>query len=96
MNDHDLSEFVKPVPEAVSPQGEKTNKKRKQTSSDKAGGDAELKEMRSRAKSYCQSFEQYNSIRRYSKKRLADWLEQKEFDIDNSLKNSVCPLDTPK
>ena len=85
----DLSEFVKSVPteevKAVTPDAPPTKKKRKMTSS----SDPELEEMRKRAKSYCTCFEQYNSIRRYSKKRLADWLEQKEFDIDNSLKNSV-------
>jgi hypothetical protein len=85
----DLSEFVKSVPteevKTVTPDAPPTKKKRKPISS----SDPELEEMRKRAKSYCTCFEQYNSIRRYSKKRLADWLEQKEFDIDNSLKNSV-------
>lgn len=80
----DLAEFVRPVPEDkesfVVPAKAKQKKKSK---------DEELEEMRKRAKSYCNSFEQWNSIRKYKKPRLVEWLEQKEFDIDNSLKNSV-------
>ena len=83
----DLSDFVKPVPaEAVVVEKPAAKKRKKEGPS---CGDPEMAEMRKRAKSYCQSFEQYNSIRRYSKKRLQDWIEQKEFDIDSSLKNSV-------
>ena len=84
----DLSSFVKPVPEEVNKtvDPEPTSKKKRKKSD---GRDTELEDMRKLAKSYCSCFEQYNSIRRYSKQRLADWLEQKEFEVDHNLKNSV-------
>ena len=68
----------------------KTKKKKKSrgTPYDRKG-DPELQDMRAQAKSLCKSFEQYRSVSRYKKERLRDWLEQKQFDSDAQLHETV-------
>jgi hypothetical protein len=92
MSVSELSEFIMPVPKDVTPAVSavvpdvRPTKKRKKSS---GGADPELAEMRKRAQSYCKCFEQWNSVRRYSKKRLGDWLEEKEYEVHSNMQNSV-------
>jgi len=68
----------------------KANKKKKSRSSPyDRKGDTELQDMRATAKSLCNSYEQYRSVSKYKKERLRDWLEQKQFDNDAVLRESV-------
>ena len=67
----------------------KTQKKRKRDKPYSRSGDKELQDMRAKAKSMCKSFEQYRSVSRYKKDRLRDWLDQKEFDSDAQLLETV-------
>ena len=76
------------TPVVVTGKASKKNKKNRSTPYSK-GGDDELVDMRKRAKSMCNSYEQYRSISKYKTDRLRDWLQQKDFDSDAQLRDSV-------
>ena len=67
----------------------KTKKKKTRAKPYTKAGDEELQDMRKMAKSLCNSFEQYRSVSKYKKERLRDWLEQKQFDSDAALQETV-------
>ena len=56
------------------------------------GKDEELIEMRKKGKALCSCWEQWRSISKYKKERLKDWIEQKEYDSDKTMQNSVFTL----
>ena len=88
----DMSAFladdtIKSDPVVVT--GKTKKKKSRGKPYSKGGGDPELQDMRAQAKSLCNSYEQYRSVSKYKKERLRDWLEQKQFDSDAVLRESV-------
>jgi hypothetical protein len=89
--DVDMTAFLateQKEPVVITGKTKKTKKKR-DTPYSKKGGDTELQDMRAQAKSLCKSFEQYRSVSKYKKERLRDWLEQKQFDSDAALQETV-------
>ena len=90
MADVDMSAFLAPEQkEPVVVTGKASKKKKSRSKPYEKGGDTELRDMRAQAKSLCNSYEQYRSVSRYKKERLRDWLEQKQFDSDAVLRESV-------
>jgi hypothetical protein len=87
----DMTAFLAEPPpqEPVVVTGKAPKKKKSRAKPYAKGGDQELRDMRAKAKAMCNSYEQYRSISRYKKDRLSDWLEQKQFDSDAQLRESV-------
>ena len=50
---------------------------------------SDIEDLRKKAKSMCKTFEQYKIVKRYKRERLADWIQQKEFDQDSALRENV-------
>jgi len=90
-DDIDMSAFLaQEQKEAIVVTGKaKKKKKNRNTPYDRKTGDPELQDMRAQAKSLCNSYEQYRSVSRYKKERLRDFLEQKKFDSDAQLHETV-------
>ena len=82
------SDSTSEVPVVATGKASKKNKKKRSSPYSKPG-DEEMADMRKRAKSMCNSYEQYRSISKYTKDRLKDWLQQKDFDSDAQLRESV-------
>ena len=89
-DDVDMSAFLAPEQkEPVVVTGKAPKKKKNRAKPYDGKGDTELQDMRKQAKSLCNSYEQYRSVSRYKKERLRDWLEQKQFDSDAALHETV-------
>ena len=89
-DDVDMSAFLAPEQkEPVVVTGKAPKKKKNRSKPYDGKGDPELRDMRTQAKSLCNSYEQYRSVSRYKKERLRDWLEQKQFDSDAQLHETV-------
>ena len=88
-DDVDMSAFLAEEKEPVVVTGKAPKKKKGRTTPYDRKGDPELQDMRAQAKSLCNSYEQYRSVSRYKKERLRDWLEQKQFDSDAQLHETV-------
>ena len=87
--DIDMTAFLAPEQKEPVVVTGKVPKKKKSRSKPYEKGDTELKDMRAQAKSLCNSYEQYRSVSKYKKERLRDWLEQKQFDSDAQLHETV-------
>jgi hypothetical protein len=85
----DMSAFLAPEQNEPIVVTGKAQKKKKTRSKPYDKGDPELQDMRAQAKSLCNSYEQYRSVSKYKKERLRDWLEQKKFDSDAQLHETV-------
>ena len=88
-DDIDMSAFLAEQKEPVVVTGKAPKKKKNRAKPYDGKGDTELQDMRKQAKSLCNSYEQYRSVSRYKKERLRDWLEQKQFDSDAALHETV-------
>jgi len=86
--DVDMTAFLATEQKAEITGKTKKKKKSRGTPYDRKG-DPELQDMRAEAKSLCGSYEQYRSVSKYKKERLRDWLEQKQFDSDAQLQETV-------
>lgn len=75
----DHPEIKAPPPEPI----EIVTKKRKRCSPD------ELQALKKEAQCYCKTYDEYKAIRNYKRNRLEQWIEEKKFDQDHNLSETI-------